>query len=899
MTLFTSFAFVFLSSLACFAQSTLYYNARVFTGDSATPEVSYFVIENGIITKTGKDWSEVNETSYATRIDLQSKFVIPGLVDSHVHFVDGGLGLLQISFFNVKTKRDLIHQINSTKTVLIDGMYIGRDLATEPLKGTVMPIQLLDSIMADVPTILFMKSGHAAVVNTSAMKKFGFKKNTVVADGTILKDATGKLTGLLLEGAAMEANRIISSSYSNNTVQKAILRAQSLALSYGITTIGDNTFNPYFFKIYQELQKNDLLKIRVRGRSYGRVPQTESLMKGVGKKHLGIIGGGVDESRVKYHAMKFFEDQSLSMSTTHQHGAVEPGGKVFLDIDQLNDIFELHPESTFAFHVQGKAGIQNILNVVSARQHLATGQRHILDHAGYASSDQIKRAGELGLGLTVIAGQLFDYRSLSSFYRTHASADQSFEGNDLLNTRIKYHTARAALTSDYPYGMDTVFAQYSQIDGLNPFPMMAVTTTGRYPDGSFITGLENKTLTLQEAIKAFTSNGAFVLNEANTLGKIAPGFYGDFVVLDDDIFTRPAIQLYSEKVLKTYIHGELVFDLHQEENIGSPIKTIKVNPSDYAISPVIGYDPTLGIILGGAYFKFPLRTPGRYFDAQLQAISGAKLNFQTTFTHFDLFKNTNLNISGSYSNFFQYYFGEGNKTTANDFSKLFSNNYRLKPELAFRLRNNFQVSLFGDVRGRQETKATSMTNVDLHRTFFANENTLALGLTFGQDTRDNAFSTKKGTLKQITVQYVPSVCNVAGAGDLLQLNAEVRHFHFIGRSKVVVASRLAAGFSQGTAGYLFRYTLGGAYALRGYYSNRFRGEKYYVGQLEARFPIYKRFSGASFFDAGDVTDDFFIKPKISYGAGVRFALSQNIKLRLDYGMAKDQTGVFFTFSEAF
>ena len=901
MTQMKKIGFLFcllLVTVVASAQSTLYFNGKIFTNDSSSPEATYFVVENGIITQTGNDLTHLDLKNFANQVDLQSKTVIPGIIDSHIHFIDAGLGLLQTSFFNVSSKEQFLKKLELTKTDLLDGMYIGRELGYETLKDVENPIQVLDKLMPDTPAIIFLKSGHAAIANSKAMKKLGFNKSTIIKDGTIQLDAAGNLNGYLLEGAAMEASRIISSRYSEETIQKAILKAQALALSYGITTIGDNTFNPYFFKIYQELQKNDLLKIRVRARSYGRMPQTEGLMQSVGKKHLGLIGGGVDEARVKYHAMKFFEDQSLSINP-HHDGPVAPGGKIFLDEKQLKGIFQLHPKSTFAFHVQGKEGVQNILNVVKANQTNSSHQRHIIDHAGYTSLQQMEQASNLGLGVTIIAGQLFDYKNLSSFYKTHSSSEFHFDESDLLNTRVKFQSARGALTSDYPYGMDTLFAEYPQIDGLNPFPMIAVNVTGRYPDGSPIEGVETKTLSVEEAIEAFTANGAYVLNEDKTLGKIAPGYYADFIVLQEDIFSASAFELYSAMVLETYINGELVYESSKSGDIKVISEKIKVSPSDYAISPVIGYDPTLGLILGGAYFKFPLKTPGRYFDVQLQTISHGKFNLQSTYTHFDLIKNVNFTFAGSYSNFFQYYFGEGNETEANIYTKLFSNNYRLRPDLTFKLRSNFQISAFMDVRGREETKATDINDVDLNKTFFPDEHTVALGLTLQQDSRDNTFSTKKGTLKLIRAHYIPSAWNVEGLGDVAQVTAEIRHIRYIGNSNFVIASRLAAGFSKGTPSYLFRYALGGSYSLRGYYANRFRGEKYYVGQLEVRFPIYKRFSGATFFDAGDVTDQDFIKPKYTYGAGLRFALSQNIKLRLDYGIAKDQTGVFFTFSEAF
>jgi predicted amidohydrolase YtcJ len=880
------------------AQVTLYYNGNIFTSDQSLPVATYFVVENGFITKTGSRLDESDLKKYANQVNLQSKTVIPGIIDSHLHFIDAGLNLLQTSFSNSHDRLSLIEKIKSTKNELLDGIYIGRDLGHEVLKAMEKPKDLLDSLMPETPAIIFLKSGHAAIVNSVALKKLGFTSTSTITDGTIQKDISGNLTGLLMEGASMEASRQISSIYSSETIERAILKVQSNALCYGITTIGDNTFSPYFFKIYQQLQKEDLLKIRVRARSYGRIPETEGLMKSVGKKHMGFIGGGVDETRVKYHAMKFFEDQSLSLNG-HSHDMVEPGGNVFLSPDQLADIFQLHPVSTFAFHVQGKKGLQNILDAVKANEKKVSRQRHVLDHAGYASGEQIKEAADLGLGLTIIASQLFDYENLSSFYKTHAPADQPFDERELLDTRMKYEMAKGALTSDYPYGMDTVFIELPEIDGLNPFPLMAVNVTGRYPDGTLIHGVGDKTLTVSDAVQAYTTNGAYVLMEETQLGKIAPGFHADFVVMENDILSTDPIELYQARVEQTFVSGALVFDSSHTTNAVRAGKTIPVSPSDYAISPVIGYDPALGMILGGAYFNFPLKTPGQYFDFQIQAITSGKINLQSNYSYFNLLKNMNLNFSGSYSNFFQYYFGEGDETNADTYVKLFSNNYRVKPEIAIQLKKKFQLIAFGDARGRREIKVTDQNDVEINTSFFPNENSLAFGLTSKYDTRDNTFSTKKGTLMQATLQYIPEALNVKGLGDVGQVQAEIRHFTYVINSNFVIASRLAAGYSSGTSSYLFRYSLGGSYALRGYYSNRFRGEKYYVVQLEGRFPIYRRFSGVAFIDAGDITDQALDKPKYTYGTGMRFALSQNIKLRLDYGIGRDQTGVFFTFSEAF
>lgn len=154
-------------------------------------------------------------------------------------------------------------------------------------------------------------------------------------------------------------------------------------------------------------------------------------------------------------------------------------------------------------------------------------------------------------------------------------------------------------------------------------------------------------------------------------------------------------------------------------------------------------------------------------------------------------------------------------------------------------------------------------------------------------------------MAEVSAEYVPARTNVEGTGPAALFQVDLRAFRYIYNSRFVMAARASGGHAEGNPSYLFHYTLGGAYVLRGFYSNRFRGSSFYAGQLEMRFPIWGKLSGAAFTDAGDITDTHFQGPRVSYGAGIRVALNASVKLRLDYGMSNDQNGVFFTFGEAF
>ncbi len=889
-----------LGSFQGHAQRTLFYNGHIFTGDGLGSFAGYFVTDHGVISEVGRTAEPEGTETFGRRVDLEGCTVIPGIVDSHIHFIDGALGLLEVSFFDVPDRHGFRERMAATKGQLLDGAYVGRGLGYPPLKDLSSPIILLDSVFGKTPAILFLKSGHGAIANTSALNLLGFAAGTRIANGTVEVDVCGKLTGFLHENAAMEAGKFFSAHLSEATIEHAILLAQRKALADGITTIGDNTFDPYHLKIYQQLQKHGLLQMRVWARSYGRMPVTAGLMGGLGQKKLRLIPSGVDLSRVHYHAMKFFEDKSLSVPQNSGQ-SMEPGGEIFLDAPALKDIWLLNPDQTFAFHVQGQRGLQLLLDADSLYSPRTGHHRHVIDHAGYATPEQVKRIHDQGLAVTIIGSQLFDNEALSAYYAgaMHGSA-VPFRPSQLLDARTKVRLARGALSSDYPYGMDTLFSAYPGIDGLNPFPAMAVNVTGRYPDGTPIPGVGGKTLEVAEAVRAFTANGAFVLGEENHFGMIAPGQAADFVVLDRDVFAGDPMQLYDTQVLRTFINGEEVY--HEEGSAGTSAATaepLHVAPGDYAVSPVIGYDPALGLILGGAYFRFPLHTPGSFFSAQLQALLTGQVNIGAEYTRYGLFRKTNLTINASCSNYFQYYFGEGGRTDADDHVKLHATTVLARPVLSRAWGSAWHTDVFADYRGRQSGTMRSSGDDHLGPDPFPDEHTLGVGVTVRRDTRDNAWSTKQGTLAEGSAEYVPAGLNLEGAGPAALFQVDLRAFRYIYSSRFVLAVRASGGHAEGDPSYLFRYTLGGAYVLRGFYGNRFRGSSFYAGQLEMRFPIRGRLSGAAFTDAGDITDTHFQGPRVSYGAGIRVALNASVKLRLDYGMSNDQNGVFFTFGEAF
>jgi hemolysin activation/secretion protein len=119
--------------------------------------------------------------------------------------------------------------------------------------------------------------------------------------------------------------------------------------------------------------------------------------------------------------------------------------------------------------------------------------------------------------------------------------------------------------------------------------------------------------------------------------------------------------------------------------------------------------------------------------------------------------------------------------------------------------------------------------------------------------------------------------------------------------KNVFAFKLSGGYSNNDPSFPFMYKLGGSDKLRGYSFGRFVGSEYYALQGEIRRRLDKVISMAIFLDAGDVAYPEFRSIKSTYGFGFRFGLPPDylMKVRVDFGITKDQKGLFVTFGEAF
>lgn len=315
-----------------------------------------------------------------------------------------------------------------------------------------------------------------------------------------------------------------------------------------------------------------------------------------------------------------------------------------------------------------------------------------------------------------------------------------------------------------------------------------------------------------------------------------------------------------------------------------------------SLAPILAYEPSYGLIYGGAaFFKRPYDPRYRLFT---------RVTF-TTDSEYELTLDLNrwfredafIQIQMELDDYSRPYYGEGMDTTESESIFLEGTTSRVLLYLKGRRGIRVKTGPFLDYRG---VNPEGVDGTDISPPEY-DESTLSLGYCLTYDSRDSNLSPTDGYYNILTVRIAPeSLSTYSDTETFLQAEGDLRAFRSLGEG-LVLAGRFYAGGTWGTPSYRFRYSLGGPYLLRGFFSNRFRGDKFYVVQGELRKHLFWIGSGAVFAEMGEVTDDRFESPKASYGFGLRITLPPDnvAKARMDIAWSQDQQSIYFVFGEAF
>jgi predicted amidohydrolase YtcJ len=234
---------IILFSLSCLAAGiekadVVYMNGNVYTVDEKNPRVSAMAIKAGRFIYVGSDAGARRYVGNKTSVvDLKSKTVLPGLIDSHIHFSAIGEFRMKLDVY-WKPKKEILELVASAyqkaqKGEWIEGFGWNQEIWAPPVFPT---REDLDKFAPDLPVYLERTDGHAAWVNSKALETAGITKDTPNPEGgEIIKDSKGDPTGMLIDTAANLVSRYVP-PLRKQKMLKALELAQEELLSNGVTS---------------------------------------------------------------------------------------------------------------------------------------------------------------------------------------------------------------------------------------------------------------------------------------------------------------------------------------------------------------------------------------------------------------------------------------------------------------------------------------------------------------------------------------------------------------------------------------------------------------------------------------------------------------------------------------
>ncbi|MEO7984072.1 MAG: amidohydrolase [Bacteroidota bacterium] len=518
----------------------LVYNAMIYTIDSSFSTTEAMAVKDGKILALGKRADLEKEYECKEKLDAGGKFIYPGFIDAHAHFVGYGLSLQTVNLVGTNNWDEVIEKVKIFAAANKEGWITGRgwDQNDWPVKEF-PDNEKLNELFPDRPVLLRRIDGHAEIANQKALDLAGIRTGDTLTGGEI-EDHEGTLTGLLVDNAVGLVSAKVPDA-SDEQFKKALQAAEQNCFAVGLTTIDDCGLSFGSVDKIKSLQDKGDLKMRL------------FVMLSDDKNNFDYLekNGVIKTDRLNVRSIKVYADGALGSrgACLLQPYTDKPGWSGFLlsSPAHFDSVASYISQKGWQMctHAIGDSGNRTMLTIYAKYLKGKNDLRWRIEHAQVVNAADFNLFGENSI--------------VPSVQPTHATSDMYWAADRVGSERVKGAYAYQQLLQQngwIPLGTDF------PVEDISTFKTFYAAVVRKDAKGWPADGYQmENALSREEALRGMTIWAAKSNFEEKEKGSLEKGKLADFIILDSDIMKEAPDRLLGIKVLKTFLGGEKVYEM--------------------------------------------------------------------------------------------------------------------------------------------------------------------------------------------------------------------------------------------------------------------------------------------------------------------------------------------------
>ncbi len=522
---------------------TIILNANVITMNPAAPSAGAVAIKDGRFLAVGKDEDLAPLRDAATEIlDAEGGTVLPGFIDAHTHVMSSGLRHVAEEDCDLRSIGEIQEALKVRTVTTPPGEWI-RGFKFDDTKTSEQRFlhrRDLDAVSCEHPIMVAHQAGHVYFFNSLGLRRAGFTDDTPDPHGGRLgqDEQTGKLNGRVYGAAIYPVLQKVLPRHTDEDRRRGLELICRMFAEAGLTSVHDAMVSIDDLRVYQQARDEGELPLRVyllMYRDHFPALRDAGIRSGLGDERLRIGG-------IKMVADGAIATRTAYLSQPYVGSCCDHGLAVMDQEETERRVLEAHKAGfQVCIHSNGDEAIDMVVTAYEKAQQAFPRKdpRHRIEHCSVVNPDLLRRIKAAGCVVTPFCSYVYYHGEKMRFY-----------GED----RLKWMFAQRSFID---YGINSTGAADYPCSPLPPLMGIQSCVTREDYNGQ-VWGPEQR-ITVDEALKLYTINGAYASFEEDVKGSIEPGKLADLVILGEDPRVVDPRSIIDIPVKRTIVGGETVY----------------------------------------------------------------------------------------------------------------------------------------------------------------------------------------------------------------------------------------------------------------------------------------------------------------------------------------------------